>query len=199
MMSGHEHQRHSQDLPSFDEQRRFIHLGLTLDHIGRPLHPWIDSDDGHARIADTEGKGEFWSYGPNMTADSVIINEGLDGIKIALIKRSDNGLWALPGGFIDPEETAYEAAIREASEEANIDLNGLQFEKIYDGPVADYRSTRNAWPHTTAHLFTLADLSPLRAADDAADARWITYDELPSDMHGSHRQLIVHALTVYRT
>src|SRR3954467_10860870 len=51
-------------------------------------------------------------------------------LKIMLIKRAEKdqhgnpntegGKWALPGGFIDPEETAYEAAVRELEEETGV-------------------------------------------------------------------------------
>ena len=57
---------------------------------------------------------KLWHNGPNYTADSVIINPIAQ--KILLIKRS-SGEWALPGGFVNPEEDSFTAAIRETKEE----------------------------------------------------------------------------------
>lgn len=70
------------------------------------------------------------------SVDPVIISE--DGQYVALIKRTNppgKGMPALPGGFIDPVngavETAVQAAVREASEEVQIDLS--QFKGITVG------------------------------------------------------------------
>ncbi|KPK39130.1 MAG: hypothetical protein AMJ65_11950 [Phycisphaerae bacterium SG8_4] len=52
------------------------------------------------------------------------------GGKIVLIKRKQEpgkGLLDLPGGFLDPQETAEEAAKREIREEVKIDVDTLQY------------------------------------------------------------------------
>ena len=52
------------------------------------------------------------------------------GGKIVFIKRREEpgkGLLDLPGGFVDPQETAEEAARREIREEVRIDVDTLQY------------------------------------------------------------------------
>lgn len=44
----------------------------------------------------------------------IVLNENQ---QILLVKRKDVPLWDLPGGRVDPEETAEEAAVREVLEE----------------------------------------------------------------------------------
>jgi 8-oxo-dGTP pyrophosphatase MutT (NUDIX family) len=44
----------------------------------------------------------------------------LDGERLLLTKRSDNGQWCLPGGGIDPGERPAEAAEREVLEETGL-------------------------------------------------------------------------------
>ncbi len=53
---------------------------------------------------------------PASGAEALIVHED----KIMLIKRSDNGLWAVPGGLVEVGETLAEAAIRELWEETGI-------------------------------------------------------------------------------
>lgn len=55
-------------------------------------------------------------------ADAVIVRADDPRPKVLLIKRTDNGQWALPGGGIDPGETALDAVLREVREELGISL-----------------------------------------------------------------------------
>ena len=57
---------------------------------------------------------------PNAGANAAVFRDG----RILLIRRADNGLWALPGGLVEVGETLAEAACRELLEEAGIRGNG---------------------------------------------------------------------------
>lgn len=57
-----------------------------------------------------------------------------DGGKILLIQRSDNGQWAYPGGYVDVGESAAEAAVREAYEEAGVVVEVKRLVGAYTGP-----------------------------------------------------------------
>lgn len=88
------------------------------------------------------------------------------------------GLWALPGGFINQNETIREAAIRELEEETRIKLStntlrgSIVHEKTFDHPLRSLRGRTI----TTAFLFRLDDTKPLptvKGSDDAVKAEWI--------------------------
>ena len=96
------------------------------------------------------------------------------------------GLWALPGGHIDPDETAEEASLRELYEEAGLDMpkgamrGRLRARRVFDHPD---RSERG-WVRTEAFVFELQDrksLEKLKAGDDAANARWVPITEITPD------------------
>lgn len=95
-------------------------------------------------------------------------------LRLLMIKRGDHpyiGQWALPGGFVEMDESLDEAALRELKEETNID--NLYMEQLYTwGDVGRDPRTRVI---STSYM-ALADSSTLdiKASDDADDAKWFT-------------------------
>lgn len=54
--------------------------------------------------------------------------------RILLEKRSDCGLWGLPGGGIEPGETIKDAAVREVKEETGLHVTVSRFIGVYSNP-----------------------------------------------------------------
>jgi 8-oxo-dGTP pyrophosphatase MutT (NUDIX family) len=54
--------------------------------------------------------------------------------KILLTQRSDNGQWCLPGGGLDPGESAAENCIREVFEETGLEVAIKRLIGIYSSP-----------------------------------------------------------------
>jgi len=95
-------------------------------------------------------------------------------LRILLIRRGGHpyiGHWALPGGFVNPDETVGEAARRELEEETGIRSGFLEQLHTFSRPGRDPRT----WIITCSHM-ALIDGSrvKVKAGDDAADARWFT-------------------------
>jgi bifunctional NMN adenylyltransferase/nudix hydrolase len=118
----------------------------------------------------------------SLTADCVITCAG----HVLLIKRGGDighGLWACPGGFVEPRERFYAAALRELAEETGLSplpaqmRVALQGQAVFDHPA---RSARGRII-TTAFHFDLAEekLPEVEGRDDAARARWVPLSELP--------------------
>ncbi len=159
-------------------------------------HPWLHEPSHSNDFQSVPGKGGFWHYGANRTVDAIIVSEQSDGIYFCLIERLDDHLLAHPGGFINIDEDSRLAAIREAREETGLDISPYVPTLLYEGPVADYRATKEAWPHTFAYLFTVPEPVPVYAADDAVNATWYRSDALKKEwFHGSHFELTQRALT----
>ncbi|MBP7176797.1 MAG: NUDIX hydrolase [Thermoclostridium sp.] len=95
-------------------------------------------------------------------------------LRLLMIRRADHpciGQWALPGGFVQMDESLDEAALRELKEETNIDK--IYMEQLYTwGDVNRDPRTRVI---STSYM-SLVDRTTLdvKASDDADDAKWFT-------------------------
>lgn len=95
-----------------------------------------------------------------------------DEVLVVTRGRAPNaGLWALPGGRVEPSETLAQAALREVQEETGIVC------KI--GPVLQQRvlAGSNYTYHLTTFSATWVSGEP-QAGDDAAEARFVAPDRL---------------------
>ncbi|XP_034656777.1 ADP-ribose pyrophosphatase, mitochondrial isoform X1 [Drosophila subobscura] len=163
------------------------------------------------------GRGSLGRWGPNHAADPIVTRwkrnsngeivanaaTGKNILQMVAIQRSDNRLWAIPGGMVDPGENVSATLKREFTEEAlNFTDNANMVEKffteggvhIYSGYVDDFRNTDNAWMETTALNFHDEDGSQvgqlkLVAGDDAANVRWTDVDS-SLKLHANHADIV---------
>ncbi|MBT8494761.1 MAG: NUDIX domain-containing protein [Deltaproteobacteria bacterium] len=112
--------------------------------------------------------------GPAPTVD-VLIEMQTDGRPgLVFIERKHEPLgWAIPGGFIDEGETAAAAAVREAKEETELDVELIELFHVYSDPGRDPRL------HTMSVVFIGKASGTPRGADDAARAAVYPVDDLP--------------------
>jgi len=117
-----------------------------------------------------------------------------DVLLIARRKPPFAGKWALPGGFVDMNETIAGAAARELAEETGIETADLQFVAYFDALDRDPRGRTLSlafWSWLGERTVTP------KPADDAADARWFPTAGLPP-MAFDHRDIVSKALSAYR-
>jgi ADP-ribose pyrophosphatase len=81
---------------------------------GRPVNP---GERTHVRY----GRNRLGHWGEAQCADAAVTATDTTGGRwIVMIERRDGGGWALPGGHIEPDETAADAAARELTEETGL-------------------------------------------------------------------------------
>lgn len=129
-----------------------------------------------------EENRRVWGSGPFVTTDAVVTAAG----HVLLVERGrapGKGLWALPGGFLEPRERLMQCAIRELREETCLALldstleGALKAVAVFDHPDRSLRGRTI----THAHWFDLGPcrLPEVRGADDAARAEWVPVGRLP--------------------
>lgn len=107
-----------------------------------------------------------------VAVDLVIFTLLQKALHVLLVKRRSPpfaGMWALPGGFVQPEESLEEAARRELREESGVEEVYLEQLYTFGDPDRDPRGRV-----ITVAYFALvpAERQALRAADDALDVAW---------------------------
>jgi 8-oxo-dGTP diphosphatase len=118
---------------------------------------------------------------PLPTVDIIIELEG----GTVLIRRKNPPFgWALPGGFVNYGESLEEAALREAKEETNLDVELVSQLGAYSEPSRDPRQ------HTISVVFIGRAEGVPRAADDAAEVKVFTRSSLPKDLAFDHGKIL---------
>jgi bifunctional NMN adenylyltransferase/nudix hydrolase len=132
------------------------------------------------------GYKDSWSSAPFpptfMTVDAVVVQSG----HVLLVKRGampGKGLWALPGGFLNQDETMLDGAIRELKEETKIKVpvpvlkGSIKSSHTFDAP---HRSQRGR-TITQAFFIDLgfdSKLPKVKGSDDAEHATWMALNEV---------------------
>ncbi len=134
---------------------------------------------------------------PAVTTDVAVFSDRDEAACILLIRRGHDpfaGAWALPGGFLDEDETLEACAVRELLEETGLTAGPLRLFGTYSDPGRDPRGrTLTVAYWTTAKEGT----GEARAGDDAADCRWFPLDDLP-ELAFDHDWIIADAVRARR-
>lgn len=116
---------------------------------------------------------------PSVTVDVVVLGVMEGELKVLLIKRKHwpfEGTWAIPGGFVDMDESLEDAAARELYEETGV--GGVYLEQFYTFGQPDRDPRTRVISVAYLALVEAGQLQP-RAADDAADVGWFSVHDLP--------------------
>jgi len=129
---------------------------------------------------------------PMVTVDAVVFCGRIASRHVALIRRRNEpyaGCWALPGGFVDMDESLDVAALRELEEETGLCGITLRQFHAFGNPGRDPRG-RNI---CIAYVGLLPETTQLQAADDAAEAAWFPIEALPP-LAFDHDKIVAMAL-----
>lgn len=115
--------------------------------------------------------------------------------RILLIRRSDNGLWALPGGAMDVGEYLADAAVREVREETGLDVEIVGILGTYTDPRHVIAYDDGEVRQQFAICFEARQIGGELLADgsETKDARFFSAAELADlEMHPSMRFRVGH-------
>jgi 8-oxo-dGTP diphosphatase len=116
---------------------------------------------------------------PAVTTDVVLFTLRDGVLSVLLIERAHpphQGMWALPGGFLEIDEDLETCAKRELREETGI--GGVYLEQLYTFGTPD-RDPRERIISVTYFALTRSDTLQPKAASDAARVAWFPVTEPP--------------------
>jgi 8-oxo-dGTP diphosphatase len=117
---------------------------------------------------------------PSVTVDVIILTVRERRLMVLLIKRRHwpfEGMWAIPGGFVGPDESLEDAARRELEEETGV--SDVYLEQLYTFGDPG-RDPRGRVITVSYYALIRSDEIRVRADDDAAEAEWFPAYQLPA-------------------
>ncbi|HSB73208.1 MAG TPA: NUDIX hydrolase N-terminal domain-containing protein [Candidatus Methylomirabilis sp.] len=148
-------------------------LGLVSKYYGQVLD--LPPSDVRRRLV-----GELGYITPKVGAEAAVFDrEG----RILLVRRSDDGLWCLPCGWVEPNESPEEAAVREAREETGLEVRPRCLVDVFTR-----KPNRGYGPHTAVAVVYLCDATggTLRGSHETPEVQYWRIDEVPA-WHELHR------------
>ncbi len=131
---------------------------------------------------------------PALTVDIVLFAMYQQQLQVLLIKRADApfvGKWALPGGFVDMDETIDKAARRELEEETG--LTKVFLEQLYTFGAVN-RDPRDRVVSVAHFALINRDNHQIKSGSDASDAKWFDFDKIPKKLAFDHKQILKVAI-----
>jgi len=127
-------------------------------------------------------------------ASALIFDESRE--RILLTQREDNGRWCLPGGGMDPGESAAEACVREVLEETGLEVRVTKLVGVYTTPdiLIEFPDGNRIQPVTFSFEAEITG-GELGLSDETTDFGWYTVAEMEAmDTMDNHVYRIHDAL-----
>jgi len=133
---------------------------------------------------------------PFAVGDAAIIDEDA---RILLIRRADNGLWAMPGGALDVGETAAAGVEREALEESGVYCEAVKLVGIFDSRFCGTQSRHHLYQITfLCRPLARAAIATPSHAHEVLEMAWFSEATLPAAIDPGHITRIPIAFQCFR-
>jgi ADP-ribose pyrophosphatase YjhB (NUDIX family) len=169
----------------YDRERYERLLQLAVAYYGQALD--LPPADVRARLTQ-----ELGYITPKVGAEAAIFDE--EG-RILLVRRSDDGRWCLPCGWVDPNETPAQAAMRETREEV-----GLEARVVRLADVLTRLPSAEMGPHTAVAVIYLCEVTggEMALSHECLEARYWRIEDVPV-WHELHRRYAEAARDCWRS
>lgn len=134
-------------------------------HVARPGDGWVDCGCG----------ARHW--GLHGAAGLLLARRDAQGDPSAVVLQHrapwshHGGTWGVPGGAREPQESAVEAALREAGEEAGVDPAAVQV-------LGSWELVHPDWSYTTVLAVERRPVEPSVTDAESLQVRWVAADEV---------------------
>lgn len=114
---------------------------------------------------------------PLVGCDVFVLNQKNE---VLLIKRSDNGFWALPGGCHDLDETPKNCAIRECLEESGYQVEVTELLGVFSSNCYEYVNypwKENQFTHIMFRAHVVG--GEAKTSSETSQVGWFAEDSIP--------------------
>jgi len=102
--------------------------------------------------------------------------------RLLMMKRSDSGLWGIPGGATEPGEVVEEAARRETFEETNLKIIEMSLFGVFSGPEFYYKYPNGDEVYNVTVMYLSRDwYGEIKLNDEHTEWGWFSPDQIPEE------------------
>ena len=131
---------------------------------------------------------------PMAVGDAAVIDE--QG-RILLVRRADNGKWAMPGGALEVGETPADGVLREAWEETGVSCRVTSLVGVFDSRLCGTPSRHHLYQFVFLCKPSSRKADKPSHAVETLEVGWFTESNLPSDLDPGHKTRIPEAFRVW--
>ncbi|WEG14541.1 NUDIX hydrolase [Pullulanibacillus sp. KACC 23026] len=112
--------------------------------------------------------------------------------RVLMQRRSDNGQWGFPGGFMELGESVQDTAKREVYEETGLQLGHLELFGIYSGPQYDKTFPNGDQVSPVFILFICKEFKGelVESNEESMENKFFSLKELPDKIFTEHQMLV---------
>jgi len=115
---------------------------------------------------------------PKIAVNALVLNEKGE---VLLAKRTDNGLWCIPGGHVDLGETLGQACLRELREETGLEGRVIRLVGVYSDPKNSLHLAQGPEWHTVRVSFLCQIVGgTIRPSDETSEVKYFDVKRLPN-------------------
>jgi ADP-ribose pyrophosphatase YjhB (NUDIX family) len=115
---------------------------------------------------------------PKLAVNAIVFNgQG----EVLLAKRTDNGLWCIPGGHVDLGESLSKACLRELREETGLEAEVVKLVGVYSDTKNSLHIAQGLEWHTVRVSFLCKITGgTIRPSEETSEIKYFKLDQLPS-------------------
>jgi 8-oxo-dGTP pyrophosphatase MutT (NUDIX family) len=112
--------------------------------------------------------------------------------QLLLQRRSDNGLWALPGGSMEPGETLEVVAKRELFEETGLEAKHLELFHVFSGKNLYYKYPHGDEVYNVVSAYVCTNFDGVLKEDgvEVQELQYFSYEEIPIELSPPDKPII---------
>jgi len=116
-----------------------------------------------------------------MVGAAILVVDGND--RLLMMRRSDNDIWGIPGGSIEPGELVESAAKRETFEETDLAVEEMSLFGVFSGPELYYQYPNGDEVYNVIIVYLSRDWhGEVNLNDEHTEWRWFAANEIPEDV-----------------